>query len=100
MPDFERENMIKASRVNEYLSLIEETDFSDITSDHGKKSMGSRLGKIILDDLPEQVGTYTHSEELPFITSTRYEGDTWDSSKTREWVYGILSQYGSKFKLG
>jgi hypothetical protein len=106
MEDWRREEkdideMKRAARVNGYLTTIEETDFSPVNgNDLAKERVGKSIAGLILEDLPEAVGTYIHSEELSFITATRHEGDTWDSAAAREWVNGILSQYGSSFKLG
>lgn len=59
----------------------------------------SRIASQILIDLPEQVGTYTHSEELPTITATRYEGETWDHVKTLEWASEVLGEKESNSEL-
>lgn len=88
----------KAARVSATLEAINNRDLNKVASEHGKQKLGHSLAKIVLQDLPEKVGTYEHSKELPFISATRYEGEIWNEEIAQDWATNILQEYSSEFK--
>ncbi len=89
------EKLLIAAQVQESIEVIEQ--FREYMS--GTQEFAHMIASQILKDLPEQVGTYTHSEELPTITATRYEGETWDYIKALEWVSGVFDGDESNSEL-
>ena len=96
-PELERQPKSNLKdRAKEVLGYIETINFLDPTLDLDETPICRNIlyksyARKVLNRLPENVGTYIHTPELPWATSTRGEGDTWYCEQATFWANEILS---------
>jgi len=81
-----REKQLCIYTLNSVIQKVESKDYRAL-SQNGRNRLGPKYAELILNELPEQVKAYQHSEEFSEVRAEREIGEEkWDVSNVNEWI--------------